>query len=101
QSSRDHNDKIGETMTITAANVVVPSAAPDKRRALGRGVESLLPGGARVASGAGMAPVITVAPDGAGPTGLLDGSAAAGRSRGERRRCRRACAASLTSRRPK
>src|SRR2546427_9889364 len=68
-------------MTITAENVVVPSAAPDKRRALGRGLESLLPGGARVASGAAMAPVSTVAPDGARPTVLPDVQAAAGGSR--------------------
>ena len=68
-------------MTITAENVVVPSAAPDKRRALGRGLESLLPGGPRVASGAAMAPVSTVAPDGARPTVLPDVQAAAGGSR--------------------
>src|SRR5439155_25183607 len=81
QSSRARNDNNGETMTITAENVVVPSAAPDKRRALGRGLESLLPGGARVASGAAMAPVSTVAPDGARPTVLPDVQAAAGGSR--------------------
>src|SRR6266568_877471 len=57
-------------MTITAENVVVPSAVPDKRRALGRGLESLLPGGARVASSAAMAPMSTVAPDGARPAVL-------------------------------
>src|SRR2546425_12351917 len=71
-------------MTITAENVVVPSAAPDKRRALGRGLESLLPGGARVASGAAMAPVSTVAPDGARPAVLpeVQAAAAASGSRG-------------------
>ncbi len=70
-------------MTITAENVVVPSAAPDKRRALGRGLESLLPGGARVASSAAMAPMSTVAPDGARPAVLPDvqAAAAAGGSR--------------------
>src|SRR5881398_3196700 len=68
-------------MTITAENVVVPSAAPDKRRALGRGLESLLPGGARVASGAAMAPVSTVAPDGARPAVLPEAAAAASGSR--------------------
>ena len=67
-------------MTITAENVVVPSAAPDKRRALGRGLESLLPGGARVASGAAMAPVSTVAPDGARPAVLPEVQAAAAAS---------------------
>ena len=67
-------------MTITAENVVVPSAAPDKRRALGRGLESLLPGGPRVASGAGMAPANTVAPDGARPAVLPDVQAAAAAS---------------------
>ena len=70
-------------MTITAENVVVPSAVPDKRRALGRGLESLLPGGARVASSAAMAPMSTVAPDGARPAVLPDvqAAAAAGGSR--------------------
>ncbi len=67
-------------MTITAENVVVPSAAPDKRRALGRGLESLLPGGARVASSAAMAPVSTVAPDGARPAVLPEVQAAAAAS---------------------
>src|SRR6184192_1336918 len=67
-------------MTITAENVVVPSAAPDKRRALGQGLESLLPGGPRVASGAGMAPANTVAPDGARPAVLPDVQAAAAAS---------------------
>jgi len=67
-------------MTITAENVVVPSAAPDKRRALGRGLESLLPGGARVASGAAMAPVSTVAPDRARPAVLPEVQAAAAAS---------------------
>jgi len=67
-------------MTITAENVVVPSAAPDKRRALGRGLESLLPGGARVATGAAMAPVSTVAPDGARPAVLPEVQAAAAAS---------------------
>src|SRR5947208_10725055 len=67
-------------MTITAENVVVPSAAPDKRRALGRGLESLLPGGPRVASGAGMAPANTVAADGARPAVLPDVQAAAAAS---------------------
>src|SRR5213595_524003 len=64
-------------MTITAENVVVPSAAPDKRRALGRGLESLLPGGARVVTGAAPAPASTVPPDGARPTVLPDVQAAA------------------------
>ena len=67
-------------MTITAENVVVPSAAPDKRRALGRGLESLLPGGARVASSAAMAPMSTVAPDGARPAVLPEVQAAAAAS---------------------
>ena len=67
-------------MTITAENVVVPSAVPDKRRALGRGLESLLPGGARVASSAAMAPMSTVAPDGARPAVLPDVQAAAAAS---------------------
>src|SRR5438876_10038319 len=71
-------------MTTTVENVAVASAAaPDKRRALGRGLESLLPGGARVASGAAMAPVSTVAPDGARPAVLpeVQAAAAAGGSR--------------------
>ena len=71
-------------MTTTVENVAVASAAaPDKRRALGRGLESLLPGGARVASGAAMAPMSTVAPDGARPAVLPDvqAAAAAGGSR--------------------
>ena len=67
-------------MTITAENVVVPSAAPDKRRALGRGLESLLPGGARVVTGAAPAPASTVPPDGARPTVLPDVQAAAAAS---------------------
>ena len=67
-------------MTITAENVVVPSAAPDKRRALGRGLESLLPGGARVAGGAAIASASTVAPDGARPAVLPDVQAAAAAS---------------------
>src|SRR5437016_2451859 len=67
-------------MTITAENVVVPSAAPDKRRALGRGLESLLPGGARVVTGAAPAPASTVPPDGARPTVLPDVQAAAASS---------------------
>jgi len=68
-------------MTITAENVVVPSAAPpDKRRALGRGLESLLPGGARIASSAAPAPASTVAPDGARPAVLPDVQAAAASS---------------------
>src|SRR2546428_341727 len=65
-------------MTITAENVAVASAAaPDKRRALGRGLESLLPGGARVVTGAAPAPASTVPPDGARPTVLPDVQAAA------------------------
>jgi len=68
-------------MTTTVENVAVASAAaPDKRRALGRGLESLLPGGARVASGAAMAPVSTVAPDGARPAVLPEVQAAAAAS---------------------
>src|SRR5437867_13116267 len=68
-------------MTITAENVVVPSAAPpDKRRALGRGLESLLPGGARIASSAAPTPASTVAPDGARPAVLPDVQAAAASS---------------------
>ena len=67
-------------MTITAENVVVPSAGPDKRRALGRGLESLLPGGARVVTGAAPAPASTVPPDGARPTVLPDVQAAAAAS---------------------
>jgi len=65
-------------MTTTAENVAVPSAAgPDKRRALGRGLESLLPGGARVASSAAMGSASTVPPDGGRPTVLPDVQAAA------------------------
>jgi ParB family transcriptional regulator, chromosome partitioning protein len=64
-------------MTTIAENVAVPSAAADKRRALGRGLESLLPGGARVVGSTAMGPASTVPPDGARPAVLPDVQAAA------------------------
>jgi ParB family chromosome partitioning protein len=65
-------------MTTTVENVAVASAAaPDKRRALGRGLESLLPGGARIVTAAAPTPPSTVPPDGARPAVLPDVQAAA------------------------
>ncbi len=51
-------------MTTTAEKVVseAEKVAPDKRRALGRGLDSLLPGGPRVVSPAALNPAGAVAP---------------------------------------
>ncbi len=55
-------------MTTTAEKVVseTEKVAPDKRRALGRGLDSLLPGGPRVVSPAAVNPAGAVAPAPAG-----------------------------------
>ena len=55
-------------MTTTAEKVVseAEKVAPDKRKALGRGLDSLLPGGPRVVSPAAVNPAGAVAPAQAG-----------------------------------
>jgi ParB family transcriptional regulator, chromosome partitioning protein len=60
-------------MTTTAETVAVPDkTSPDKRRALGRGLESLLPGGPRVLTSAAAAPVRSIPADATRPTVLPD-----------------------------
>ncbi len=67
-------------MTTTAEKMVTEAekAAPDKRRALGRGLDSLLPGGPRVVSPSALNPAGTAVPAVAGaapasyPPGLSD-----------------------------
>src|SRR6185436_19784613 len=56
--------QIRGNMTTTAEKVVseAEKVAPDKRRALGRGLDSLLPGGPRVVSPAALNPAGAVAP---------------------------------------
>ncbi len=60
-------------MTTTAETVAVPDkTSPDKRRALGRGLESLLPGGPRALTSAAAAPVRSIPADATRPTVLPD-----------------------------
>ena len=68
-------------MTTTAEAVAVPDkTSPDKRRALGRGLESLLPGGPRISTGVAAASAAAPTHDGARSAVLPDLQAAAASS---------------------
>lgn len=57
---------MGGAAAKTAAEKPGPNAAPEKRRALGRGLESLLPGGPRIVSGAATPTATPSIPQGPG-----------------------------------